>query len=85
MTTELFCPRCKCKQQFQELDEGPDGYEDDITYASYVCEKCEIYCHGWSYNWYEEGTRWTQVDYDLEPLFTSEQYDELEKEFEKLQ
>jgi sucrose-6-phosphate hydrolase SacC (GH32 family) len=68
------------KQQFNELDEGPDGYEDDITYTSYVCTKCKIYCHGWSDNWYEEDTRWTDIDgINPQPLFTSEQYEELAK------
>jgi len=77
----IFCPHCKCKREFDDLDEGPDSYEDDISYTSYVCNTCQIYCNGWTDDWFEEGTRWQEVDYNLKPLFTSEQYDELEKQF----
>ena len=61
----IFCPHCKCEK---ELDEGPDSYEDDISYTSYVCNTCKIYCNGWTDDWYEEGTRWQEVDYNLKPL-----------------
>lgn len=80
MTSKIFCPRCKTNQEYYELDEGPDGYDDDITFTSEVCKVCELYHYGWSDGgWYEEGTTWTDVDYDLKPLFTEEQAEELEK------
>lgn len=80
---KLFCPECKEEKEFFEVDCGPDTYDDDIAYTSYICEKCKIYCDGWNDNWYEEGTVWTDLDYsDIKPLFTSEQYDKLEKRYE---
>lgn len=51
------CP--KCGSITIEYDRGPDNWEDDITYTSYVCPTCNATYHGWFDIWQSE-------DYDLE-------------------
>jgi hypothetical protein len=43
----MKCPRCKCTE-FKEIDCGPDSYEDDIFYTSYICKDCGLYYSGWT-------------------------------------
>ena len=48
--TELKCPRCDGKE-FWDRDCGPDSWDDDIYYLSYVCKKCELWFDGWVDDW----------------------------------
>lgn len=58
------CPRCG-HTEFDEVDCGPDSYEDDITYTSYRCQSCKLFYDGWAEDWYEvEG--WWEVE-DAKP------------------
>lgn len=57
MSDELICPRCG-GTYFREVDCGPDGYDDDITYTSDICQKCELWHNGWDDKWYIDGSSW---------------------------
>jgi hypothetical protein len=44
------CPRCG-NDKFNEVDCGPDSYDDDIFYISYICKQCGLYNSGWTDKW----------------------------------
>jgi len=51
---DLVCPRCGNKninETFYERDCGPDTWDDDIAYTSYICDKCELWYDGWKDEW----------------------------------
>ena len=56
------CPRCGCKD-FDEIDCGPDTYDDDITYTSYKCTSCGLWWDGWVDKWYIDVECWRDVEY----------------------
>ncbi len=66
MSEELACPRCG-NTSFTKLWCGPDSYDNDITWTSYVCTKCELWYSGWSERWLVDCDSWTEED-------TSEEY-----------
>lgn len=53
----MQCPRCK-GEKFTEKDCGPDSYEDDIFYISYVCDGCKLYNSGWTDKWLIDCEYW---------------------------
>ncbi len=57
----MQCPRCKT-EQFKEIDCGPDSYEDDIFYISYICIKCGLYNSGWTDKWLIECSSWIEEE-----------------------
>lgn len=59
------CPRCG-GVEFHEVECGPDGYDDDVTYTSYVCSKCELWYDGWNGRWYVDVTSWREVEFGEE-------------------
>lgn len=61
MENELICPRCGGKQ-FEQIDCGPDGYEDDITYISDICEGCGLYHSGWTDTWLIDCNSWQEEE-----------------------
>jgi len=50
MTEPKKCPRCG-NVKFNERDCGPDGFDDDISYVSFICTKCGLWFDGWVDNW----------------------------------
>lgn len=64
--SELVCPRCG-NTTFTELDCGPDSYDDDVTWTSYVCTKCELWYSDWTEKWLVDCTSWRDES-------TSEEY-----------
>ncbi len=54
------CPRCG-KQDYSDVDCGPDGWDDDIAYTSQVCTGCKLFYDGWVDNWFEVDN-WTEVE-----------------------
>lgn len=52
------CPRCGTDTT--EIDEGPDSWDDDITWISYQCQnqECGLKYHGWHNQWEEDGEEW---------------------------
>ena len=59
---ELKCPRCG-STEFYEMDCGPDGYEDDITWTSEVCTKCGLWHSGWTDKWLIDVEDWIDEEY----------------------
>lgn len=70
----LICPKCK-GTKFYQVDCWPDSYEDDISYSSDVCEKCELWLDGCDGNWYEDINSWQDTE-DAKPYMTEKQYEE---------
>ena len=58
---ETKCPRCG-GTAFREIDCGPDGYNDDITYTSEICEACGLYLSGWTNKWLVDCACWTEEE-----------------------
>ncbi len=56
-----ICPRCG-GNDFYEIDCGPDGYDDDITYGSNICNKCGLYHSGWTDKWLVDCDNWTEEE-----------------------
>lgn len=61
MSDEMVCPRCG-GTSFYEVDCGPDGYDDDITYTSEVCERCVLWYDGWVGKWFVDVSSWRDVE-----------------------
>ena len=61
----MKCPRCGF-EKFTEIDCGPDGYDDDITYTSEICEKCGLYHSGWTDKWLIDCEYWTDEEEAIE-------------------
>lgn len=57
----MKCPRCN-NTKFNEIDCGPDSYEDDITYISEICTKCDLYLSGWTNKWLINCDNWRDED-----------------------
>jgi hypothetical protein len=57
MSIQLVCPRCG-GSEFLEIDCGPDGYDDDITWTSDVCDQCGLWFSGWDGRWLIDCTSW---------------------------
>ena len=57
----MECPRCK-GTKFREVDCGPDGWDDDITYASEVCECCGLWLDGWVDKWFVDVDYWQDTE-----------------------
>ncbi len=57
----MICPRCK-GTEFEEIDCGPDGWDDDITYTSEKCTQCGLWHDGWDENWYIDVDSWVEVE-----------------------
>lgn len=55
------CPRCG-NTTFREIDCGPDGYDDDITYVSYICTNCGLWYSGWSDSWRIDVSNWREEE-----------------------
>jgi len=55
------CPRCG-GTEFREIDCGPDGYDDDITYTSEICRACCLYHSGWTDKWFVDCETWTDEE-----------------------
>ncbi|GEM_PF-5471208 len=51
------CPRCGV-MEYYEIDCGPDGYDDDITYTSEICKNCGLYKSGWTGKWLIDCEGW---------------------------
>lgn len=53
----LVCPRCHSTDLY-ERDCGPDSYDDDISYTSYICKNCGLWYDGWVDKWliYKDGS-----------------------------
>lgn len=51
------CPRCG-NTTFDEIDCGPDSYEDDIFYISQRCTKCGLWHSGWTDKWLIDVDNW---------------------------
>ena len=49
----MICPRCN-SASFRDIDCGPDGYDDDITYTSNICNNCGLWFDGWRNKWYAD-------------------------------
>ena len=66
--SEEKCPRCG-GTEFREYDRGPDTYDDDITYTSEECVKCELWRDGWTDKWSdgEDGDPWPEQNTGREP------------------
>jgi hypothetical protein len=60
-----LCPRCGATE-FEERDCGPDSYDDDIAYTSYVCKGCALWFSGWTQKWLVDVTTWQEEDDALE-------------------
>ena len=58
---KLICPRCG-SSDFDEIDCGPDSYEDDIAYESYRCQKCSLWYDGWGDKWFDNINSWQDVE-----------------------
>jgi len=63
------CPRCGYTD-FRDVDCGPDSWDDDIFYISYVCKKCSLWYDGWKNKWLvlNDGsnvTSWQETDSDF--------------------
>lgn len=56
------CPRCG-GTDYAEVDCGPDGYDDDITYESEVCENCGLWYDGWVGRWFVDVQSWRDVGF----------------------
>lgn len=54
---EETCPRCG-SHDFTELDCGPDGWDDDITYISLQCNICGLWYDGWVDKWLVDCDSW---------------------------
>jgi len=50
MSAHDVCPRCGGKV-FRELDCGPDGYDDDITWTATICLGCGLWHSSWLDKW----------------------------------
>ncbi len=61
MSDQMVCPRCS-GTEFSEVDCGPDGYDDDITYTSDICKRCELWYDGWVYEWFVDVSNWRDVE-----------------------
>ena len=47
--------RCKdCGGELYEFDDGPDGYDDDVSYISFRCKDCGLKWDGWFMQWEDE-------------------------------
>jgi len=57
---QLTCPRCG-STEFDELDSGPDTYEDDITYTSYRCRRCDLFYDEWIDKWCVDCDNWADA------------------------
>lgn len=57
----MKCPRCGC-EEFREIDCGPDGYDDDITYTSEKCKACGLWHDGWVDKWYIDVDSWVELE-----------------------
>lgn len=57
----ICCPRCG-NTRFDEIDCGPDSYEDDIFYISYRCTECGLWLDGWSNEWYADIEDWKDTE-----------------------
>jgi hypothetical protein len=53
----MKCPRCG-GVEFDEIDCGPDGWDDDITWSSEICCKCGLYHSGWTDQWLLDCQNW---------------------------
>jgi len=60
------CPRCGNDKEFEERDSGPDSFDDDISYTSYICKKCGLFNDGWVDKWFKDTECWSEVDDDNE-------------------
>lgn len=61
MTEEMVCPRCSSKE-FDEIDCGPDTYDDDITYTSSKCKNCGLWFDGWTDKWLIDVDSWRDAE-----------------------
>ncbi|MGD2106959.1 MAG: hypothetical protein PVH93_05060 [Nitrosopumilaceae archaeon] len=77
---EMYCPKCKSKTEFYEIDDGPDVDDDTIAYTSYNCDVCNIHLDGNNRNWYngDEVVCYQQLEKAI-PYMTSEEYNRLAK------
>lgn len=57
MEETMICPRCG-NTEFEELFSGPDSYEDDVTWMSYICTQCRLYYSSWTDKWYVDCETW---------------------------
>ena len=57
----MKCPRCG-NNKFREIDCGPDGWDDDITYTSEICTKCELWYDGWQNKWLIDCDGWRDAE-----------------------
>ena len=57
----MKCPRCD-GIEFREVDCGPDGWDDDITYTSEVCENCGLWHDGWVDKWLLDVDNWNESE-----------------------
>ena len=55
------CPRCG-GTEFEEIECGPDTWEDDVFYISYRCKKCGLWYDGWTEKWYVDVDSWMDVE-----------------------
>ena len=57
----LICPRCG-ESDFDEVDCGPDSYDDDVTYTSYRCQGCKLWYDGWVNKWFDDIESWRDTE-----------------------
>ena len=55
------CPRCG-GSVFREIDCGPDSWDDDVSYTSFICKDCGLYYSGWTQKWLIDCENWTDED-----------------------
>jgi hypothetical protein len=72
---KMYCPKCKMKREFYEIDDGPDVADEKLTYFSYNCEMCNVHLDGKNKNWYngDDVSCYLHVDH-AQPYMTSEEY-----------
>ena len=75
-----FCPKCKKKTEFYEIDDGPDVDDEQVTYTSYNCEICNIHLDGSNDTWYDgdEVSCYLHIEY-AKPFMTAEEFKKLQK------
>ena len=53
----MICPRCG-NTEFSERECGPDTYDADITYTSWICTQCGLWYSGWTGQWLIDCESW---------------------------
>lgn len=77
---QIYCPKCKARTEFYEIDDGPDVDDEQLAYTSYNCEICNMHLDGNNKNWYDgnEVACYLHLE-NAKAYMTKEEYNNIQK------